>query len=340
MTASRPFTVLALAATAVLSMGSPMFCSDPFYRTTQAQPLVTAPAYATPLILLDTANSGGQLSTTWEGFAALAADDGYRPRDLDVPWVEADCAAGLDTPGCAYGEDALLTPEAKVILMIVLPYENIPLPDLKSDQILGWLQGGGSLLLALDHDGAYQGVQRLLDALGIVPGDDNDFGGTAILADHPIIHGRQGDPDVTQVWSDDGATLSWVTTPGVQVEPIVSFDDGGAIVHMALAVELTGGGRVFITGSNNPFTAKSDGPVTDPYADSVNLLPCGGSAFATGMGPSQCARVKVLEWCASMGIPAEDCASDLVSLGHRQGLPNADNTQLTLNVIHWLDGII
>ena len=182
----------------------------------------------------------------------------------------------------------------------------------------GWVEGGGSLLLIVDHMPFSGAAAELGAAFGIEFNNGFAFdthdesevvfeAASGSLGEHPIVYGRDGDESIHHVMSFAGtaftvstSTTHWpllVLPAGTQLllpevagefsEQTERRDAGGMLQGVALDV---GKGRVAIFGEAGMFTAQVRGEEREP-----------------------------------------------VGMNH----PNAsDNARFVLNVLHWLAGIL
>ncbi|MGK2935944.1 MAG: hypothetical protein ACSLFE_11985 [Gemmatimonadaceae bacterium] len=301
------FAVLCVCVSAAPVTGAAQQVVDSTFH-----PTVTAPAFAAgsgPAVLFDEAhNSFHSLSRSFRPFAELLRLDGYR-----VTPLEAKLSAAALT-----GADIL-------VIVNVLAAENVgnwklPTPSAYTpdeiEAVRRWVSDGGSLLLVADHMPFPGAAAELARALGFKFA--NNFAidtatwdplvfrrSDATLGSHPITNGRNESERIDSVVTFTGqAFLAAAPT----ITPLLTLRSGVLAFEPAVAWEFDG---------------------VDGMSASGMLQ---GATHALGNG-----RVVVLGEAAM--LTAQIAGPNRRPMG--MNAPNArQNQQFTLNVVHWLSGVL
>jgi hypothetical protein len=282
------------------------------------RPRLKMPAFSEngPVILLD---EGHQNAPFNEGFARLAAADGYQVRRSQSKF------------------DTNLLREANILVVLepgVTGVEKSPSPAFTEEEataVHDWIAGGGALLFTLN--GFAAGPHSILSKLGVEfnPGAVVDAGALGafgppgsvnfvfsgeqfLLASHKIILGRSAAEQVKKVVMGVGSMTIIQTKP----------EGAASLLHCSENAQFYPDWRQAraVAKSNGASSVHAGGPVRAPYAPI-------GIAFALGEG-----RIVVL------GDARITSATVFRSGGEYEGLRQGDNQQFTLNVMHWLSRLM
>ncbi|MFN7127850.1 MAG: DUF4350 domain-containing protein [Brevundimonas sp.] len=289
------------------------------------RPQIVAPAYTAdgPLIRIDEGHGSLQtIDGRYAGFAALMRADGYR---VDAGRGRLDAAGALDD-------------------VTVLVIANAASPENGSrvsafdeaeiEALAGWVERGGSLLLAVDHAPHGTAAEALGARFGVTMGKGYAFQSSRhdvtsnlifprqALGDHPIIAGREGGEGVQVVKTFTGQSLKG---PEGSTVLLAMSDDAFEAPDLAtlqiIRQRLRAGEDV--------------GVVTAELARLA--LPAQGLAFPFGQG-----RVVVLGEAGMLTAQIVRFSDQPSREPSRFGLntDGHDDQQFALNLMHWLSRLI
>lgn len=303
MRAEAAFAALLLA---FVAMQEPVVVDPDF------EPSVPAPAYAAgqgPVVMLDAAHHNGDALDGERGaFYRLLIADGYRVRRGTTPFTQA-ALAGVDVVVIANARAAATDEESDGL--------GSAFAEAEIDALLRWIDGGGGLLLFVDHrpfPGAAADLGRRL-GLELLDGYALDYEvwdplvfqrADGTLASHVIADGRNPAERVNSVATFYGHAMRALSS---DIQPLLVFGPGIESMQptglweinddtpridvegwLQGAAEIIGRGRVVVFGE-------------------------AGMAVAQRIGPNAAPR--------GMNAP--------VARG---------NVQLLLNAMHWLSGLL
>jgi hypothetical protein len=271
-------------------------------------PHLKQPAYVGdgPVIAIDEGHRNAHtLSGSYGPFGRLAAADGYRPRSSTTPF-SADALRSIDilliaNARAADGAQGAFTPD--------------------EIQAVGkWVSSGGSLFLIADHAPFGTAAESLAGSFGVlmdkgyvvVPGrrdlnSDICFEGRWLGA-HPIIEGRNRHERVRRVTSFTGQSLS---IPAGATSILTIPKDAIEVASQDLVDKLRKGERVT---AGHP---EGRSQLLALRFGRGRVVVAGEAAMFTAQ------KVEVPRW----GVD-------------EAGLTVDDDQQLTLNVLHWLSGLL
>jgi hypothetical protein len=299
------------AGVATLLIGRPAY--DPSYDVSVSNP---AHADRHPTILFDEGHRNAHLTTTgYRPLVQLLRNDGYRILASSASFTPALLATAqiLLINGARGRNDANDGPAFHAS---------------EEDAVEDWVRHGGSLLLITDHWPFASPVAGLSRRFGVEIGGgmtadarncEASLGETHIvysranglLADHPIVNGRNGNERVTRALTFTGQSLS--------VPP-------GAVAFLRL------GDRAIDYPPTTPRIVRDGGDVrvSMTYGEPV-------SAAARAQGVALEASAGRVCMLAETGmLRAQRAGSRRVGMN----LPGYDNRQLALNILHWLSRLI
>jgi hypothetical protein len=271
-------------------------------------PHVRQPAYSAngPLIEIDEAHRNFHtLSGSYAPFGRLAAADGYRVRSIGRRF-SADALNGVDILVIANAQAPSAAQSA------FAPDEIAALDK--------WVAAGGSLFLIADHAPFGTAASALAESFGVVMDKGfvvvNDHGDITtqiryqgrLLGSHPIVAGRNSSERVRRVTAFTGQSLS---VPSGAVSILI-------IPDKALEVDSPQAIRELRTG------------------ESVAGKRVGGRSqlLALRLGRGRVVMAGEAAMFTSQEIRSQDGSVEDTGLGV------ADDQQLTLNVLHWLSGLL
>lgn len=288
--------------------------ADPDFDTSVARPAYTD---RHPKVLIDEAHrnfhtTGGR----YKPFVRLISNDGYEVR----PNQQFFSAASLG------GYDIL------VIANATGPHEQratAAFTAAECDAVRAWVEAGGSLLLIVDHYPYGPAAGNLAQRFGVqisaglvedVAPKNHETSDTSqlifsrdngLLADHPIMEGRNDSERVKRVVTFTGTSLSVPET----ATTLLKLSDTAVNLAPSIQVEQDGSDTRTIVTYENP----------SPAAGRAQ-----GLAFELGKG-----RVVVLGEAAEL-------TAQLDPGDNRFGMnaPGNDNRQFALNVMHWLSRLL
>ena len=296
--------------------------SDPHFDTS-----VEAPAYASggPTVAIDEAH--GNFHTAdgrYKPFADLLRSDGYQVVAFSSTF-DARSLAGID-------------------VLVISNARNLPairagdtsqsaFRDDEADAVRDWIQEGGSLLLIADHAPFGHAAESLGQRLGVEMGKgyaferENADGVTTqlefsrenrLLGDHPITRGRDASEAVSHVTAFTGQSL------GVPADAVVLMRLSETAREAATPDDL------------DAEDAAAENPDSTQFGSHSTALGgrAQGIAMTHGMG-----KVVVLGEAAMLSaqILRFDDGSEMKA---GMNAPGNDNRQFSLNVLHWLSGLI
>ena len=319
----------------VMLLAGLCWAQEPVLYDQDYRPTVADPAFATgqgPLVLLDEAhNNFHTIEGRYHPFFELLTNDGYRVEPNTVPF-SAEALADASVLVIANALNA-----ANVTAAESDPWTTPVLPALTNEEIqavVQWVSDGGSLMLVADHMPFPGAIDALAAQFGViwqnafafagnftfVGGDPNllQFGlgtpgpGGGIALNHPVYEGRSAAERVDFVATFTGSAFRLV--PGSKARPVMQLGTGPSSL-MAYPTN-----HIDITAAT-------------PFALAVGLLQ--GATLKHGDG-----RVALMGE-ASMFSARK---ADFISPGFDMGMSNQElaphNKQFTLNLLHWLSGII
>lgn len=322
---------------------------------------VTDPGYppgSGPVVCVDEGHQNHHtMAGSYAPFATLLRDDGYRVQRAVGPFT-ADTLLECDIV-------VIANPLSEGDQQRQGQYPHEPaFTEEELNELLGWVRGGGALLLSVDHTPWAGASSGLLALLGIQVFDGqvqetaafgqldeealaqaaSDAGVTADwirqrigrpgeLGTHPIVEGRNESEQVRSVWTFNGSAFY----PARNVQPLLTLGpDASGITALILNWPVTpteGGGLVLQRPGSPPDTiAEEDRPelieLLMPRFSMAGWLH--GAAIQFGEG-----RVVAL-------ADATMCTAQLFGtskMGMNAPLAS-DNPQFCLNVMHWLSGLL
>lgn len=294
------------------------------------QATVADPAYKDPhpKVLFDEAHFNVHTTQgTYKTFVDLVTSDGYQVMANDKPF-ESKVLDGYDILVIANARGA------------PRPSEKPAFTDAECDTVRDWVQGGGALLLVTDHYPTGHAGENLGKRFGVdmSKGTTTDpahappgaIGGVLIfsrdeklLGDHPITRGRNASERINRVATFTGQSLK---RPEGSVV-ILKLSDTAVDRLPSGAGDRSGGagpgpGRMRVR--RRP-AAGADVPTVSAAGRSQGL------AFPFGKG-----RVMVLGEASQ--ITAQQAGPRQRPMG--MNYPDCDNRQWTLNIVHWLSGLL
>ena len=310
MTGAKALWAICLAAILLASAaeGQDAYQSaDPSFDVT-----VSRPAYTKrhPRVLFDEGHFNvHKASGTYGAFARLIVNDGYK---LSVGRTRLNNQALLGTDLLVIA-NALGAPDPE------RPEAARPAftPE-ECDAILAWVSRGGSLLLITDHEPSASAAETLISRFSV--GTSNNFAldrqnyftragwpgnlvftrEKGLLADHPIINGRNETERVNKVLTFGGQSLSGPS----HAVPILRLSDSATTLfaYPARQVEYSAAGRALLV------------------------------AMRHGRG-----RVVITGEAAMLSAQLLQEGSQSQPFG--MNVPGFDNRLLALNIMHWLSGL-
>jgi hypothetical protein len=294
-------------------------------------PQVVVPAYSgspRPEVVIDEAHANVHTASgTYSPLAALLRRDGYRVRasraSFSTVALQADSRRKqiLVIANALGWRGALQMALGGGRLERIVRLDASALSVAEIGNVASWVQAGGSLLLAADHAPAGAAVRDLAAAFGVQMTDwwaedaqhhDEVTGNPAfivfsrdngLIGDHPLTQGRDGTETVRRVMTFTGQSLR-------------------AAPHAVPLLKLSGTAREY------PFrrSREAEGRSAAGLAQAV--------AVQHGKG-----RVVVLGE-AAMITAQIDYRPDGTSVRFGFGRSDTDNLQFTLNIMHWLSGLL
>lgn len=279
------------------------------------EPTVISPEFeagAGPAVFVDAAHGNFHtIDGRFNAFAELLRLDGYKVNSADV----------------AVSKELLSDAEIFVISNAVLGGHDaewiLPTPSAftptEIELLVGWVRGGGSLLLIADHMPFPGAVADLAAEFGVI--FHNGFamkslesGGTAsftrsdgLLVDHPVTRGRSGEERVGSVRSFTGQAFRYVSA----VQPLMLIPDEWIVLLP---------------------TEAWDHSEATPLISAKGLIQGGVLRYGAG-------RVAVFGEAAM--FTAQSSINDGVVRRMGMNHPKAnENAQFVLNVLHWLSGLL
>jgi hypothetical protein len=272
---------------------------------------VERPAYAksSPRVMFDEAHNNFHTSTgRYKPFADLVTNDGYRLVINRQPFTRKSLES------------------FKVLVIANALAEDIDEPNADKPAfseeecaaVYDWVRGGGALLLVADPGPFGRSASSLAKRFGVEMGADiaedpsnsaEEYRSSLIvysrenhqLIDHPITTGRDTTEKISRVVVFDGQSLK-------------ASQEG---IFLKLA------------GSARDVTRDTDGQATSAHAVSGGAQ---GLALKVGGG-----RVVVLgEADMLSALIGDPPAKEPIGMNY----PGVDNKQLTLNIMHWLSGLL
>jgi hypothetical protein len=289
------------------------------------RPQVAARAYVAdgPLIRVDEGHGGVQtIEGRYAGFAALMRADGYR----------VDAGRGrLDAPGALDGVGVL------VISNAASPDDGSRVSafdEAEIEAVANWVERGGSLLLAADHEPHGAAAEALGARFGVTMGKGYAFQPVRgdvtanlvfprqALGDHPIIAGRDDREGVQVVETFTGQSLKG---PDGSTVLLAMSDDVLEAPDLAALQTIR---QRLRAGENADFVTKE---LARP------ALPVQGVAFPFGDG-----RVVVLGEAGMLTAQIVRFPDQPGREPYRFGLNTEghDDQQFALNLMHWLSRIL
>lgn len=281
---------------------------------------VLHPAYADkhPAVLFDEAHhnihtSGG----LYKPFADLITNDGYRV----FPNKEKFSQSALNDCTVLVIANALGTNDSNDSSALSVEECNV---------VRNWVQAGGSLLLITDHAPTGAAAQDLADHFGVkmsegmtedsnnydtTSGDDSQLvftRGNGLLAEHPIMQGRDAIERINRVMTFTGQSLKGAD-PGME---LLKLGESAMNRPSEIKVEHSGGDTRVMISYGAPSSAKG-------YSQAVAL------PFGKG-------RLVVLGEAAMLTAQLDAKTKKPFGMNVR----DIDNRQLALNIMHWLSRIL
>ncbi len=281
---------------------------------------IAAPAYRMqhPVVRVDDAHHNRHSSRTgYAPFASLAEHDGYVVRR------NADSFDHID-------------PHTRILVVVNASSasESQDVSAFSASEVASvraWVVSGGSLLLVVDHFPYGGAASELAGALGATIGrgmvlDSAHCDSSAAMRDesqlvfsdrngllgvHPILRGRDAGERIHRVVTFTG---SWVSGPA-GATALLQLSADAIHVEPSVRVEQRGSDRLVHVDYAGPSAAGSHTQ---------------GTAFTLGRG-----RVVVMAEAAALTAQRN---RDGTRFG--MNLPGNDNRQFTLNILHWLSGVL
>jgi hypothetical protein len=289
--------------------------ADPTYKNTH------------PRLLFDEAHFNVHTTQgSYKTFVDLVTSDGYQVTVNDRPF-DGKVLAGYDILVISNARGA------------PRPSEKPAFTDAECDAIGDWVQGGGALLLVTDHYPTGHAAENLAKRFGVEmsKGTTSDpahtppgtVGGVLLfsrdeksLGDHPITRGRNESERINRVATFTGQSLKG---PAGSVA-LLKFSD--------TAVDRLPGGAGNVSGPADLPPARALVRRRPAAAEAPTVSAAGRSqALALGFGQG---RVVVLGEASQ--ITAQRVGPQQRPMG--MNYPNCDNRQWTLNIMHWLSGLL
>ena len=311
-------TPAALAVTVCLAVGeltSAQQRGDPDYQLS-----VTKPAYrigAGPVVAIDEAHRNGHTASgTYAPFAELLRADGYTVR----AFTSSFSAEALQ------GVRVLVVANARSESGSAAGGFTEP----ECDAVQEWVRAGGALLLVADHAPAGEAADLLARHFGVLMGrgfaflrpakgpllfDISFSAASKTLGEHPIIRGRTRAERVKRVDSFEGQSLA---VPAGAIALLRFGNDAWEATQADVRAEA----QAAIAGSGKRGHAVQIGGRAQ------------GLAVAYGNG-----RVVVLGEAAMLTAQVFK-SKDGTEQKFGMNVPGNDNRQFTLNVLHWLSGLL
>jgi hypothetical protein len=290
---------------------------------------VADPAYKDkhPKVLFDEAHFNVHTTQgSYKTFVNLLASDGYQVAANDKPF-EAKVLAG---------HDVLVISNARGAPR---PSEKPAFTDAECDAVRDWVQSGGALLLVTDHYPTGHAAENLSKRFGVdmskgttidrAHAPPDAVGGALLfsrddqlLGDHPITRGRNESERIRRVVTFTGQSLQGPEGSTA----LLKFSDT-AVDRLPSGAD-SGAGPV---GRGRPNARR---PMAVAGGDVPTVSAAGrsqGVALKFGQG-----RVVVLGEASQ--ITAQQAGPQQRPMG--MNYPNCDNRQFTLNIMHWLSGLL
>jgi hypothetical protein len=305
---------------------------DPEFKPKVNDPVYASPEVERPLVVIDSAHHNfNTIEGRYKPFAELLVKDGFIVESSKGKYNTFNKTA-LDRIDVLVVANALHN--RNVDDEICTANWKLPVPsafeDAEIKAVLEWVRAGGSLMLIADHMPFAGAAKKLANALGFtlgggitlyandvdrfiefVSGDDSADG---LLVSHPILKGRRGKSEtVSSVVSFNGEAF-WIR----------SHSKSKPQALMILGEEAT----TYYFSDANEFSEEI--LERTPSISSFGMLQ--GATLRLGKG-----RVAIFGEAAMF-------SAQLVKEGElKLGMNNPDasqNMQFTLNVLHWLSGIL
>jgi hypothetical protein len=277
------------------------------------KPDVTDPAWtigAGPRIVIDEAHSNFHTADgRYKPFAELAQRDGFVVQGNDATFTSESLA----------NFDILVV--ANAVSERNVDDWSLPTPSAftaeEVEAVREWVEGGGSLLLIVDHMPFSGAAAELGAAFGIEFNNGFAFAtqdeGQVVfeaasggLGDHPIVRGRDGDESIDHVMSFAGTAFA--VRAGTPHSPLLVLPAGTQLLLPEVAGE---------------FSEQTE------RRDASGMLQ--GAALEVGRG-----RVATFGEAGMFTAQVRGENREPVGMNH----PNAsDNAQFVLSVLHWLAGL-
>jgi len=283
------------------------------------------------VVVIDSAhNNFHTRSGNFRPFSDLLQSDGYIVKDSEGLYseFEAELLEGIDILVVANAlNDANVDPED------CKGAWGYPHPSAFSDkelsELLSWIKAGGALMLIADHSPFAGGSTTLAEALGVVLGGGltlyadkllhfMEFSATeqpldGLLSPHPILQGRSQETEsVTSVVTFNGEAF-W-SQPKAKVRPLMILGNQATTYYLS-------------TGDN--ITAESLSKTAS--VSSYGMLQ--GATLRLGQG-----RVAIFGEAAMFSAQLAGPNKNIKMGMNNEHAPG--NKQFTLNVLHWLSGLL
>ena len=254
--------------------------ADNTFDTSVARPAFTD---SHPAVLFDEAHRNiHKTGGLYKPFARLIANDGYRVepnRKVFTPSVLADYRILVIA-------NALGSNDAN---------DGPAFTDSECDAVADWVRSGGSLLLITDHAPTGAAAESLARRFGVemtkgmVEDEKNsDVGDSSqlifsrengLLAEHPILAGRDGTEAVHRVMTftgqglrgpKDSTALLKLEKLGGDTRVVITYGDPSPAKGLGQGIALQyGKGRVVVLGEAAMFSAQLDGKTKQPFGMNV-----------------------------------------------------------------------